>query len=130
MHAAVVLGSLSFIFTSMVSFPVTKNSIEPQLPREDVWPVDLTNILGNDKYCGHAAILLIREDRHRIAVLDAAGRRLLVTIPLKDDGSASLDTYSAALHAHLDVAVSAGSGPRTLEVLKTHPVLCRYHLAP
>jgi hypothetical protein len=130
MQSWALLGVSSLVFAAVASSPAPQETYRHQLLRVPVWPVDLTSSAGNEKSCAHSTILLVREERQSLAVLDLAGRRLIAIVPVKEDGSAVLEVYSAVLHAHLDVSVPAGRGPRVIEVLKSLPALCRYRLAP
>ena len=130
MHISGIFAIFTLITASVASTPRTLQQHIPELPQKTVWPARLTAQPENDKRCQNSAILLVREEGRQITILDLAGRHLIATVPLKADGSASLEIFSAAFHAYLDVIVPAGSAPRALDILKSRPDLCRYRLTP
>ena len=130
MHISSIFGIFTLIAASVASTPLPSQQDTPELLQKTVWPAHLTAQPGNDERCQNSAILLVREEWRQITILDLAGRHLIATVPLKADGSASLEIFSAAFHAYLDVIVPAGSAPRALDMLKSSPALCRYRLTP
>lgn len=123
------LALIPFVFAGLVLLPLADKPRQ-QAQEINVWPAALKNVLANDKDCGHAARLLVREAGREIALWDAAGRRQLMTLPLEEDGSASLEAFSAVLGARLAVIIPAGTGPREFKVQKKWPVVCMYEVTP